>query len=181
MRLGLGWISCARRVGDKVGRLEIARSRVKLVLLLTGSVGFSVVVLWLLSGRVGLPPIVAVACYVAVPFCGVVAVIALRQMFDASPGLVVDAEGIIDDSSGVPAGRVFWSEMTGLRVVRIRRTRLLAIDVIDPQRFIAGASGMRRWAMAANARLYGTPVFISTVALRIRFDELVAILEARLR
>ncbi len=34
--------------------------------------------------------------------------------------------------------------------------------------------------MMANARLYGTPILISTASLRIGFDEVLAIVPARL-
>ncbi len=74
-------------------------------------------------------------------FCILAAVVALRGLFDGSPGFVIDAAGIVDHSAAISIGRIFWCEMTGVRAVQIRHARLLAIDVVDPRRHIEAQGG----------------------------------------
>jgi hypothetical protein len=53
-------------------------------------------------------------------FAGLCACYASIKVFDRRPGLVIDKEGIVDNSSGVAVGRVPWHEITGARVARFK-------------------------------------------------------------
>lgn len=99
--------------------------------------------------------------------------VSLVKGFDRSPGLILDTEGIVDNASGVAAGRVGWSEIKGFRVVTIRDQSSLAIDVANPERFVERVSGVRRWLVRLNWKYFGTPIHIGAQALQIEFPALV--------
>lgn len=110
---------------------------------------------------------------VATLLLGAMTVFTASRLFSREPGLVLDHEGIIDNSSYSSVGRIPWSEIAGVRVVTppvvrrspaaisIRPPRFLVVDVRDPQRFIDGASTLKRWFLRANAAGLGSPVAIS--------------------
>lgn len=94
---------------------------------------------------------VGIAGIICFGLCGIVGTV---KLFDTKPGLIIDTDGIIDNSSGVSAGRIPWSDVTGITVTNILGQRLLTIAVIDPQKYV------------------GRPINITSNALKIRFDEL---------
>jgi len=111
---------------------------------------------------------------IGVPFCGLSALYAGRRLFDPTPGLVLDAEGIIDRSNLIGAGRVRWDEIREIRVTQSVRQKFLTVIVSDPEKFIQRGNPMRRKAAAANHRMAESPVNITARTLKIPFDQLVA-------
>lgn len=157
-------------------RIAISSSKVKLVLLTVGAFLF-------VAAGVGLfefadtqrqyPPIyVKGISILGIGFFGLCGVFASLKLFDSSPGLVLDREGIIDNSSAIAAGRVTWREIRDIQAVSISGQRLLAIIVDDPEKYLGKGNVLSRWFVKMNHRLYGTPIFISSHALKINFDDL---------
>jgi len=126
----------------------------------------------------------AVGGGLAVLLFGGVTAFAASRLFGRRPGLVLDHEGIIDNSSYSSVGRIPWSEIVGVRVVRppalrnrslgptIQPARFLVVDVREPQRFIDGNGPLKRWLLRANAAGVGSPVAISPAVVKIDTDEL---------
>ena len=102
-------------------------------------------------------------------FCGLYA---LAKVFDRRPGLVLDHEGIIDNSSALPAGRIRWDEITGIRMSDVQSQIFLTIDVVDARRFVERGGALRRFANRANMGLVGSAINISTNGLAISRVEL---------
>jgi hypothetical protein len=161
-------------------------SRGKLVLLVLIAVGFVLLGLWLfqMSDAELLPnhdPIfvraIALSCIVFFGACGLVGA---RKLFDRRPGLQFTSAGVIDNSSGVSAGLIPWSEITGLGVFQFRRSRSIVIKVTDPQKYAAAGGLLRRPLNQANIKLCGSPVVVTSSTLKIGFDELYALFEAYL-
>jgi hypothetical protein len=106
-------------------------------------------------------------------FFGLCSVYGIVKMLDTRPGLIIDSQGIVDNSSAISAGRVFWREMIAVRVAEISGQRFVVIDVVDPMRFDAGANFLHRMLNAANRNYTGSPINISSNSLQVTFDELV--------
>jgi len=94
------------------------------------------------------------------------------KMCDRSPGLVLDRDGIIDNSTGVAAGRVRWQEITDIRFRMMGRQRFVTIDVVDPRRFVERGGAVRRLMTRLNTTTLGSPINIATDGLAISPDEL---------
>jgi hypothetical protein len=161
--------------------IAIPLSRTKLIAVLMGSLVFVGAGVWMFL----LPPIeptegklVGVA---AILFFGFAMIVAGRRLFDVEPGLVLDAEGIIDNSSGVGVGRIPWGDITGVKVTKRSGQRFLTIELADPHKYVARGGRLKRLANAANLELVGSPVNISSTALRIGFDELDRLVTEALR
>jgi hypothetical protein len=161
---------------DSSGRIEIASSRGKLFLLVIGAVLFVAGALWLFSiaeGQNRFAPIYVKGVSVfAMAFFGLCGIYAFVKLFDSSPGLVLDSEGLIDNSSAIAAGRVAWREIRDIQVMAVSGQRFLAFVVDDPGKYLSQGNVLRRCLVKWNYRLYGTPVFISANALKLRFEDL---------
>jgi len=155
----------------------IPLSKGKIIRLALGAVVFVALGIWLYLNADHIPrrnplyiKVVAVAC---VSFFGLCGVYASRKLFDPAPGLIIDAEGIVDNSSGISAGRIPWSEIKGFKVTTIKRQRFLTIEVRDPDKYIRRTSGLKRHLAAMNTKYFGGPIHITSNTLAIGFDELV--------
>lgn len=113
-------------------------------------------------------------------FFGLVGLYACYKFFDRKPGLVVDGEGIVDNSSGVSAGRIRWEEITDIGALKVQSTRFLTIHVTDPEKFIRRGNFVQRALNAASVKMTGTPITISSNALQMNFSELQTLLTGAL-
>lgn len=157
-------------------RIAIASSKVKVGLLTMGASLFVIGGIWLFGiadtqSRYS-PIYVKGASVLAIVFFGLCGLYGLLKLFDSSPGLVLDREGIIDHSSGVAAGRVAWREISDVQVVSVSGHRFLAIVVHDPEKYLGKGNAPGRFFAKLNYKTYGTPIFISANALKVKFEEL---------
>lgn len=107
-------------------------------------------------------------------FCVLTALFVARRLFDPTPGLVLDSEGIVDHSNMVGAGRIRWDEIQEIRITKSVRQRFLTVVVDDPRKFIERGGPLRRRLAEANHRKAGSPINITARTLRIPFEDLVA-------
>ena len=92
-------------------------------------------------------------------FFGLALLVAIWQLVTEQSALVVDTQGIIDHTTYVGVGRVFWADITGLRIERVRNVPFLVVDVVDAAKFRErGKYLVQRLLRAANTRLVGSPV-----------------------
>jgi hypothetical protein len=157
-------------------RVVIALSKVKLSLMVVGALLFVAGGVWLLAiadTQTGYLPIyVKGVAILAIGFFGLCALYGLRKLSDGSPGLVLDREGIMDNSSGIAVGRVAWREIRDVQVVSIHGQRFLALFVGDHQRYLGGGNLLSRLFRKTNYRWYGTPIVISAHGLKVTFRDL---------
>jgi hypothetical protein len=160
-------------------------SKRKLSLLIAGAMAFMVGGWWMLiqdaESAASMPPglrnviamrAVAISCMV---FFGACAVVGVIKFFDRSPNLVFSAKGVLINARAGKARLVAWSALSAIREVRIHRQRILAFEVADTERFIAGLKPATAALSRLNIELIGAPIGISGGALEIGFSELEAL------
>ena len=161
----------------------IALSKTKLVLLLVGALGFVAVGIWLLTldaefiasqRKFNNPSLVYGLGIVGIAFFGACGYIGIKKLFQQTPGLVLNAEGIFDNSSGVSAGLVPWSDISGIYEYAIGQQKFIAILVVDPDKYINRGNALRRMTNKANMKMSGTPINISANSLKLTYPELLA-------
>jgi hypothetical protein len=161
----------------------IALSRAKLALTVAGSLLFVAAGVWFLTAgddsslvttlRRFVPPLFVHGLgAVAMVFGAVGVAYGIAKSRDRKPGLVLNAEGMVDNSSAVAAGFIPWSEVTGVETFQVSSQRMLVIRVADPAKYVERGGAVKRSLNRANANLCGSPIVISSNALRIPFDEL---------
>ena len=67
---------------------------------------------------------------------GFISFLAIKRWVNKSPGLIINKEGIIDNSGLMPSGIILWSEMEGISSDKIIFSDCISIKVKDTQKFI---------------------------------------------
>lgn len=159
----------------------IPLSRTKILLLSLASALFVIGGIWLISTageRAGVDQYIHIVAGTAgVAFFGLCYIYLTAKLLDRRPGLVIDSEGIIDNSGGVSAGRIDWHDVQGFSQLRIHSQVLITIHVADPIKYINRGNVLRRWLMRLNLRYYGSPIHIFANSLQIDALRLKALLD----
>lgn len=162
--------------------LAIPLSKGKLLLFALGGAAFAALGLWLFLNadqmqRRRSPLFVKAVGVVCVGFFGLIAVQAGAKVFSTSPGLIIDAEGLVDNASGVAAGRIPWSDIKKIGISTSEKQRFLTIEVRDPQKYVRRARLVKRWFLTQNMTYFGSPIHIPADTLRIDFADLVKVIK----
>jgi hypothetical protein len=166
----------------------IELSRAKLARLILGSCAMAAVGAWLLSfdmaeiqhgrsfGFINNNPLIAYGLGLMAVVCfGGCGLYGLFKLFDRRPGLVLNSSGIVDNASGVAAGFIPWSEVTGASLYEIQGQKMLRIGVRDPRKYVERGGALKRALNRANSKMGGSPVAISSASLKIDFPELLSL------
>src|ERR1043165_3423624 len=147
-------------------RIEIKLSKRKGILTFLGSVAFVLVSLWLISFADNqdryTPTFVKGVGYVGVIFFGLCGLYIFYKLFDAKPGLVIDDNGILDNSSAASGHIIKWDRIVGLRIGQVKSTKIILIDLVDPDEFMNEIKGIKKTLMWGTYKMYGTPVSIAS-------------------
>ncbi len=170
-------------------RIEIALSKKKIILMFVGALAFVAIGLWFVispptisNSYWGNPTKMAIVGYASILFFGPCAFALIKKLPDNKPGLIIDQIGFTDNSSGVSAGQVLWSDIENLSVLEVHGQKIIMLQVTNPQEYIdKQTSGLKRKMMQLNYKMYGTPLSITSNGLKISFDELLSTLTDNLK
>lgn len=171
--------------------IQIPLSKQKITFLLLGALLFVVLGAWLvlqpekfahgpgsLLGR----PTVRVVGIAGILFFGICAVYAFRKLLDNKPGLIIDETGLTDNSGGVSAGHILWTDISDLSVISIQKQQFILLRVRNPQDYIDRQKGtFRKKMMQLNFKLYGSPLTITANGLKMTFAELHRLIAERVQ
>ena len=161
-------------------QIEIPLSKQKRLLTLLGSIVFVGLGIWFLINppRIsnpifGNPTLIFTVGLASILFFGLVAVTIFRKFSDKKPGLIINRQGITDNSSGVSAGLIPWTDIQEIKISQVMSQKFLMFIVSNPQDYLDRVTNpLKRNAMKMNHKTYGSPISISSNALRINFNEL---------
>ena len=129
--------------------IVITNSRWKYVLLLLVCLGFVAGgVLMLMMDK---QPKTIVGGWGCIVFFGAGVPIAVWQIFDSRPRLMIDEHGINDRTMGV--GLIPWSEIEDAYVKSIERNDFICLVVRDPSLWMHKVSPVKKAMVAANLKL----------------------------
>jgi len=155
--------------------IEIPLSKNKTYKMLFGSLLFVIMAAWLIYARedYGNPILILIVGIIAILFFGYIAFFLIKTLPDKSPGLIINAQGIVDNASAVAAGFIKWEDVQQIKVAQVMNQKFLMILVRNPEEYINRREGaIARNAMQMNYKTYGSPISISSDALAISFNEL---------
>lgn len=123
-----------------ITRTEVALSKTKLSLSLLGCVAFVAIGIWLFSAAPSIAAYPIIFCQalgiISIVFFGFIGVFIARKLQDNKPGLIIDEEGITDNSSAVAGGSIVWRDIKDIYVIEIGRQKLMMIEVVNPEKYI---------------------------------------------
>ena len=98
---------------------------------------------------------------------------AVTQWLDRRPGLIVDEQGITDQSSILGVGHIPWSSVINIELRSVWSTRSIFIYVTNPEQCIERMrpNWKQHWLKRTEVS-HGTPIKLSTNTLKCDFDEL---------
>ena len=106
-------------------------------------------------------------------FFGATGIYGIVKLFDKKIGLIIDSDGITDNSNASSIGLIEWNDITEIRTKQIMSTKFLLIDIVKPEKYIGKAkNGMQAKLMKANMNMYETPLSITSNTLKYNFGEL---------
>jgi len=94
------------------------------------------------------------------------------RLFDNKPGLIINEQGIIDNTNTGSIGLIKWQDIIEVRHKRIMSNSIMLIVVKEPQKYLQGVSILKRLSLKQNINNYGTPIALTSVSLDCNFDEL---------
>ena len=150
--------------------LVVGPARGRLVLLALAGLAFVVVgLLMMRDGGVG-----AAIGAVSVLFFGFCLVAILVRLTRTRPALVIDGDGIEENSSAVSVGRIPWSEVTEVRPHSFQGQRFLGIGLLDPEVVLGHQPALKRKALDSSMRMTGFAVNVPLRVLDVQEDDLLA-------
>lgn len=161
-------------------KIEIALSKTKVIGLLLGTIIFILLgILFINSSETFVysfmrnREMVRIVGIISVAFFGLCLFVIARKLFDSKPGLIIDQHGITNNTNAINRGLIEWEDITGIKVEQIRSTKFLILYTKFPEEYINKARNrFVREAMKMNHRLYGSPISITSNALKINFNDL---------
>lgn len=115
-------------------------------------------------------------------FFVVTGVYALRKIFDKKAGLIIDSNGITDNSNGASVGLIEWQDIADVEIKHVTSTKFILINVVNPEKYIKKAkSKMKAKLMRSNMKLVGTPIAITSSTLKYDFKNLEKLLQTEFK
>jgi hypothetical protein len=118
------------------------------------------------------PIFVKIIGVASVLFFGLTGFYSFKQLFHKSTGLIIDWNGITDNSGPSGVGFIDWNDIREIRTMEFKSSKFLLIFPADPEKYLRNSGTARRKAMEGNIKLFGTPLSISSGNLKCSFDKL---------
>jgi len=171
-------------------RIEIPLSKKKIFLLLVGGVGLLICGIYITINpqsyipnifRINNPEIIQITGIMGILFFGAGVIFIFKKLFDKRIGLIIDSDGITDNTSGVSIGLIEWNDILEIRADEVMSTKFLLIYTVDPEKYIKKAKNkFQARLLRANYSMYKTPLSISSTALKFNFGELEKLIQSEL-
>ncbi|GAA4278372.1 STM3941 family protein [Aquimarina mytili] len=169
-------------------KIEIPLSKTKIVLLVFGALAFVIGGVFLslnpetfTTSRIKNETVILIIGIVSVVFFGLCLLFAIRKLFDKKMGLIIDENGITDNSNATSVGLIEWQDITGIETLQIASTKMLMILTDKPDKYIDRAKGsLSKRAMKTNYKMYGSPLSLVSTSLKIKFKDLEALIHNEL-
>lgn len=171
----------------KMDKIEVPLSKTKNILTLVGCFAFIIVgIFFILKPATFISPFIGSILFIQIAgtasilFFGIVAVYGFRKLLDRKAGLIIDINGIYDNSNALSIGLIKWDDIINVKVSQISSSRFLLIYVKNPNDYMNRTKGLKKKMMEANVKIYGTPLSITSNTLKCNFNVLEKMINDRL-
>jgi hypothetical protein len=171
--------------------IEIPLSKKKITLLLLASIAFVAAGIWITINpeifiqnifRITNPQIIRIGGIAGILFFGAGCIYGIKKLFDKKIGLIIDSNGITDNSNASSIGLIEWNDISEIRIKQVMSTKFLLIDIVNPDKYIGKAkNGVQTKLLKANMNMYDTPLSITSNTLKYDFEELEKIIQTEFK
>ena len=170
-------------------QVEIQLSKSKLTLMTIGSLAFVVIGIWFVFDPARFISIVCrsttkifISGLASILFFGFVGFSLFKKLFDKKPGLIISNKGIVDNSSGLSAGFIPWSDIKEIKETVFANQKFINLLVKNPKHYFdRQPSRLKRWLMERNYKWFGAAIGISANGLNYNYDELKVLIQTRFK
>ncbi|PKB16550.1 STM3941 family protein [Flavobacterium sp. 5] len=166
-----------------IHRIEIPSSKIKLILMLIGVSIFIIGSYYLfqyperfISYRFKSVEFIKAVGLFNLIFLSLAWIYLPIKLFDKKPGLILDENGIFDNSSAISVGLILWKDIDSIKLIYAvknrKSSRILLINVHNPEKYIDRSNRFKKMLLNLNNKLYGTPLTIGLSALKYNFERL---------
>src|SRR5262245_1276701 len=145
--------------------IVVRASRLKLIFLFTLSAGMVAASAWLVLLKPAWLIIPGLVGLCGILFFGLCGGWILSRLFSHRISLILDRDGLLDNSSALPAGRIPWDQIARMGITKVENQRFLGIDVRDRTLLPSSTSAFRRWAEEFNVAVSGYPLGIPSTTI----------------
>lgn len=168
-----------------MNNIEIAFNKWKLLLTLVGSalfvwLGINLVFIWSEEPNTSFPLVKKIVGGMSILFFGAVGLFGIYKLILNKSALIINDEGILDNSSSTSFGLIKWETITGFKIEEMMSQKFLVIHVTNPEELIERAKGMRKKVMKNNYSMYRTPITIPSSVINYKLVNLKELLEKKL-
>jgi hypothetical protein len=128
----------------------------------------------------GAPRAQVIAACAAAAFFGLCFLFAIPR-WRRRPLLVLDARGLVDNSTIAGAGHISWREVRSIHVLDAYGQRYLAVDLVNPEAFVWRQRPLKRAVYRLNKRLLKTDVAIPQIVLPVPATQLLQLCRSHRR
>ena len=172
---------------NDIEQIEIQLDKSKLTSMLIGALAFVGIGIWfVINPTKFISPVcqsvtkIFVAGIAGIIFFGFIGFSIFKRLFDKKPGVIISLNGIVDNSSGLSAGFIPWSDIKEIKETIVARQPFINLVVKNPQNhFDKQSSKIKRWLMKRNYKSFNTAVGISANNLKYNYDDLMLLIQTR--
>ena len=165
--------------------IEISLSKTKMFLMLFGCIVFVIAGICFMTNPAKYVSVIFrnstfifIAGLVSILFFGFIAYHITKKIFQTNIGLIINDEGIIDNSGGSSLGMIYWKDIEAIDAFKVVHQKFIRIIVKNPNDYIERQTNLTKRKVAmANYKAYKSPIQISANTLKIKFDELYKLLQ----
>jgi hypothetical protein len=159
-----------------MSKIEIPLSKTKTLLTICGALLFVIAGFYLftIAGQQTryYPIVVKIVSLVAILFFGAAGAVCIKKLFDKNIGLMIDENGIFDNTNASSIGLIEWNDITDIRTEKVQSTKFFLIYIKNPEKYLNKANVVKRKLMKGNNKMYGTPLSITSNSLKCKFSYL---------
>ncbi len=167
--------------------IEIPLNKNRLFVGFIAAVAFVATGFWLLIERplvkfpwINSQVLVIATGIVAVLFFGAGAIFLISKLLNIKPGLLINSKGLTDNSSGLAAKLIDWSDIEKFNEIGVFGQKLIVILVKNPHHYIERQNNVIvKKGMEFNHKKYGSPIIINVKSLKIKQSDLISILKGK--
>jgi hypothetical protein len=174
-----------------MNEIKIPISKKKIILILLGAIVLIVLGFWLaIEPEKFIDNIFGVKNEYQIRNGGIIATILFailgllwfKKLFDKKDGLIINDDGIIDNSNGTSVGLIKWNDIIGFRTEQVFSQKFIMVDVKNPDYYIEQKKNkLGKNAMIMNYEKFGSPLSIISSSLDYKFGELEKLLDSELK
>jgi len=166
--------------------LELRPTRRRLLLLLLGCIAFVAAGVWFILAAETIAAssphfsasLIRPLGVVSILFFGYAGIVAIRQMLDARPRLILDDNGIFDRTLATPV--IPWGSILAAEIVAVKGNKFIALRIADEAERVAALPAIKRAMTAGNEGMGFARFNLNLSALDISAEQLLAIIHQQL-